>query len=672
MNDFIQLRKDYVNHTTGPQFPLTYLEKLNVSEKATPTERIILDQLKVIFQLQYKKELTQSDMRLLLSYLGADESINAYVVTLFIKNPLLFKESSFKKQVKKLLFSEQVADATVYALLDSFIELDCDWLSKENLLTLTEKEAFSLDTFSMIIDYFYSFRKTEMKAHLIHWLAADYPITISIQLMDLFVELYSLAELKETIFLSQKKLGPRVNYLEVLQQESQYTIEGLTILQSMFYGDFENSGKGSNGGLSIFLKNLGKELSKSPEIARVITLAITNEWSAEQSIIREYSHGHLLINIPLLIDRSKPTEFLKKEYFIKRTVQRFLKRLALKPDIYHIRFLDNASKAIAQISEEQGKKLVVTLAPDPHRNMTDQTGGFNHFTYQELLEKLNKILVGDELVAKSDKIVGIGSRVVKEELLQYFPQLKEAEHQNKIQMISEGIQTDLSLIQQEGKVMTTEEFQAMGLTKAFLEKPIILNVGRLNQLKAQDQLLKAWIHSELSADYNLLIVGGDLHHPNAEEKEIISIFEEQLAQHPQLKNRFLHLSALSNDKIRKLEQKIRAEQKDDPQIYLCSSKKEEFGIAILEALSQGFLVIGPKKGGVKSYLRDGENGFLIDTTNWQTIAEATVKISQALKNKSETFERIQYAGKKTVKENFSMAIITEDFLSLYLSLQETE
>ena len=46
----------------------------------------------------------------------------------------------------------------------------------------------------------------------------------------------------------------------------------------------------------------------------------------------------------------------------------------------------------------------------------------------------------------------------------------------------------------------------------------------------------------------------------------------------------------------------------------CPSFKEEFGIAILEAMAAGFVAIAPKRG-EKSYRRDGYNGFLIDTTD---------------------------------------------------------
>lgn len=672
MNKFIQLRENAFNHIENHLFPLIYLEEFEVRKKACNHEEIIVDQLEIIFQLQRQIKINTQDMMDLLTFLGTNDYVDSYVMTIFRKNQWLFKKREFGEQIKKIVKDEEVADSTIHTLLDSCIECQIDWFSVEMLHQLLKKDKLSLDTFSMMLDYIYHFKKAGFKENICNWLTQDYPMTIKIQLIDLFGELYSIEKLDVEKLLPKEEEQALTNYIKSQKKDMDFAVKALTILQSMFYGDFENSGKGNNGGLAIFLKNLGKELSKSDAVEKVITLGVATDWDTNQSLITEYSTGHLFVQIPMFMDRSNSTEFLKKEYIIKRTIARYLEKLALRPDIYHVRFLDNASMAIARLSEEQNKKLVVTLAPDPHRNMSQSTGALQSFDFDLLIEKLNKILIGDKLVRRSDKIVGIGSRVLKDELQQYFPQLKVKENQNKVHMISEGIQIDHSLLKQEGKAVTPDELAGLGVTQSFLEKPIILNVGRLNELKAQDQLVKAWINSDLSTMYNLLIVGGDLEQPNAEEKEMIDFFNEQLALNPHLADNFLHLGALSNDQIRTLEQKIRAEQNDYPQIYLCSSKKEEFGIAILEALSQRFLVLGPKKGGVKSYLKDNVNGFLIDTIDWETIAHATEEIVQRLKNQKESFEKIQQAGQTTVTDNFSMAVITEDFLSLYLSLQTKE
>lgn len=364
--------------------------------------------------------------------------------------------------------------------------------------------------------------------------------------------------------------------------------------------------------------------------------------------------------------------FLKKEQLIKRAIGRFLKKLEIEPDIFHVRYLDNASKAVALLSKQLDKKLVFTLTPDPHRNMTNADGTLKIFDANEFFQKLNKIKIGDELISESDQIVGIGNHAVGKELESYFPQLLKEDKKETLWMISEGIKADENLEKVDEQLDRYKELKGINLKKKFFDRPIILNVGRLEQLKSQDELLKAWGNSSISDVYNLLLIGGDLENPSKDEMKMIHSFEEYLTEQPHLRDRFQHVGALSNEKIRIIEKEIMKHQGNYPQIYLCSSKKEEFGIAILEALSQKFLVLGPERGGVKSYLENDINGFLIDTSNWQTIAEETEIIIQQFKNNPIAFEKIQNAGEKTVKDRFSMKEIAKEFLLFYVSLERKE
>jgi glycosyltransferase involved in cell wall biosynthesis len=382
-----------------------------------------------------------------------------------------------------------------------------------------------------------------------------------------------------------------------------------------------------------------------------------------------YSDNHLFLRAPIYIDATNKDPFLKKEQFIKRAIDRFLIKLEIEPDIFHVRYLDNASRAVALLSKQLGKRLVFTLTPDPHRNMTNNDGTLKAFDANEYFQKLNKIKIGDELISESDQIVGIGDHTVGKELESYFPQLLKEDKKDALWMISEGIKAGENPENTDEKLNSYKELKGINLKKEFFDRPIILNVGRLEQLKSQDELLKAWGNSSISDVYNLLLIGGDLENPSTDEMKMIYSFEEYLNEHPHLKDKFQHVGALSNEKIRMIEKKIMEHQENYPQIYLCSSKKEEFGIAILEALSQNFLVLGPERGGVKSYLENDINGFLIDTSNWQTISEETKIIIQRFKNNPIAFERIQDAGAKTVKERFSMEEIAKEFLLFYLSLE---
>ena len=62
-------------------------------------------------------------------------------------------------------------------------------------------------------------------------------------------------------------------------------------------------------------------------------------------------------------------------------------------------------------------------------------------------------------------------------------------------------------------------------------------------------------------------------------------------------------------------------------VYVSASLKEEFGIAILEAMSAGLVAVAPAGGGPATYVEDGLTGILVDTTSPPALADA---ISRAL------------------------------------------
>ena len=114
------------------------------------------------------------------------------------------------------------------------------------------------------------------------------------------------------------------------------------------------------------------------------------------------------------------------------------------------------------------------------------------------------------------------------------------------------------------------------------------------------------------------------------------------------------------------------ETADYPNIYVCSSAKEEFGISILEALSEGYLTFVPLKGGAKTYLVNGVNGFLVDTASDATLRQDMEHALYHQRRSRSDFKKIQHAGKRTVLDQFSIEEIAKRFLELYLGLSDGE
>lgn len=669
MNEFIKLRKSIYDYKNPYIFPLLLLDKyLENNETVNLNETILIKRIKMIKKIELKKTLTQNEIYKLFLLLGEDKYLDRYIIDAILNLFDNSTEENLRSVTKEIISEKKFNNQKLYHLLDMCIECKMNILEREDIYFIFENYKFDLDILSIVIDYLDSFEIDGFKDIIYDLLRYDYPDNIKMQLMTSLFNLYPIGTtdecfLRENIRTDENKLFFD-NYMEFLNGKFTFDKDNFVILQSMFYGDFEDSGKGNNGGLAVLLKSLGDEISKDDKVSFVFTISISE--ILDKPFLSYYKDKHVFFRLPIYMDISKSNPFIKRELFIKRYIGKFLKSSGIDPDVFHIRYLDNASKAIANLSKETGKSFVFTLAPDPHRNMFDERGDLKSFTFDQLMENLNKIKIGDELIYKSDGIIGIGNKAVREELEIYFPQFKEKIVKNKVKMIGEGIQTNISYKED---INLNEFARENGKDPSFFEKPIILNVGRLAIQKGQIKLLKAWTNSNLSKTHNLLIVGGDIEKPSREEKKVMDFFENHFKINPELKDKFFHKSAIPNESIKLLERSIIKSDFEYPHLYICSSIKEEFGIAILEAMSQGFLALAPIKGGVKTYIENGINGFLIDTRSSKTIIRDSEKYIYDLKIDRDKFRRIQKAGKKTVEKNYSMNKIAREFLKFYLSLK---
>ena len=673
MNEFIKLRNSVYNDINNiSTFPLVFFDKcININKNMELEESTLIRKIQIIDKIKFRKNLEEQDIYDLCSFLGENQYLDRFVVDAILK---LFNNSTkivLGDNIKNIITKKKYNSQKLYHIIDLCIECNMDILDHKDLSYMILKYRLDLDVLSILIDYLYSFKKSGFKEIIYDLLKCEYPDTIKMQLLNLIVYSCSVEKFDDSFvnfnIRDEKNKVFYDSYIDFLNENSSFKNQGFSIMQSMFYGDLEDSGKGNNGGLAVLLKGLGDEISKDDRLSFVFTITITGKLN--KPFISYYGEKHVFIRLPIYLDETISDPFIKRELFIKRYIGDFLKKKEIKPDIFHIRYLDNASKAVANLSKELNKQLVFTLTPDPHRNMFDESGKLKQYSFTELIEKLNKIKIGDELLYKSDGLVGIGDKDVRDELEIYFPQLKEENMSEKIRMIGEGIQINKEVYEGDSNEYLNEFIKSNEIDKDFFEKPIILNVGRIAIQKGQIELLKAWSNSKLSQTYNLLIIGGDLENPSKEEEMIINFFKEHMEKSPHLKSKLFHKGAMPNENIKLLEKSILNNSFDYPHIYLSSSIKEEFGISILEAMSLGYLAIGPIKGGVKSYIKNGENGFLIDTSSWETIAKESVRYIFDFKIDKDGFKKIQDAGRKTVYEHFSMNKIAGDLLSFYFSLK---
>jgi len=145
--------------------------------------------------------------------------------------------------------------------------------------------------------------------------------------------------------------------------------------------------------------------------------------------------------------------------------------------------------------------------------------------------------------------------------------------------------------------------------------PLAVSVGRLHRVKGMATVVQAWAGDPAVRDRcNLLIVGGDLENPSPDEKAQLELIRAA-SDHGPTTGLVLAGHRPNDDVARWL---AAAHRGLSPRIgaggvYVCGSLKEEFGLAVLEAMAAGLVVVAPAGGGPATYVEPGVTGLLVDT-----------------------------------------------------------
>lgn len=473
--------------------------------------------------------------------------------------------------------------------------------------------------------------------------------------------------------------------------------EGMTLAQFMFYGDLMLPGKANSGGIATLLRTLGDTLSEQPLVDHVYTFMMMpcDERAGINPLTTPLCPGHTLVRVPVFFNETcSPELFQEKEYDIGHTLERILHLLQLDPDVFHMRYADNASLAAATLAKRRGKKGVFTLTPDPHRNIRtlDETqyledkGDHRQRTaaVERLMIQLNKVRAAEDILRQCDGVLGIGTQELEPQLTAYFPQLKErrANETLRFQMIPEGIR--LRKEPEMGHRPLPEGAEAFSapeedpwpllaapggkhrLAHHRKQLPVMMTVGRLDPVKGQMTLLEAWSDARLWQAYNLVLIGGDHQKPDTREKMILRDIDAFMSKHPHLQGGFCHLERMDNEPLRRLQESLaKQETGERPHLYIAPSIKEEFGLSIIEAMAAGLLAAGPRSGGVGSYVNSGENGFLLETGSAALLRDELVEMLITSSRTREEWWAIAAQGKATVEARFDIQGVAAEFAAFY-------
>ncbi|MFF6873648.1 glycosyltransferase [Streptomyces sp. NPDC012450] len=441
---------------------------------------------------------------------------------------------------------------------------------------------------------------------------------------------------------------------------------GLFVAQSMLMGRFDRPGEGLSGGLSVLLGSLGDALARTDGVAAIVTLvtACRPELEEDPVLLHRRGPGHWILRLPLDSDHPvRPEEMGQHREALAWWAAELLGSLRRPVDVLHVRYADDGSLALAEAARRIGAALVFTATPDPHRQMSERHD-VPDADPVHVRHDLHRVFLADRLVERADRVVGIAGRAGgTNELSRHFPQLAGHAGGTPPGAPPEGVAPYQPPPDRERRrELLLGAVDAVAGARAGRVPTVLLNVGRLHPVKQQDVLVRAWTESGCHRDSILVIVGGSPRTEDPAERAMRERIEQALVSCPEARGRLLLLPALPNAEVRMLERALADPARPFRARYVCSSAKEEFGLAVLEAMEAGLLTAGPVRGGVPHYLTDGSNGLLLDTSTPRNLGDG---LKRLLRIGDEEAAAMTSRARRLVRTTYSSAAMARAMTGHY-------
>jgi len=199
----------------------------------------------------------------------------------------------------------------------------------------------------------------------------------------------------------------------------------------------------------------------------------------------------------------------------------------------------------------------------------------------------------------------------------------------------------------------------------------VISVGRFHRVKGFPRLVEAWAGDQgLFTAFNLAIVGGNLEHPTGEEQGVLDALRGVELRLPWLRSGLLLLGHRPHDAVAELLHAARSGVSGAVAphgVYACASAKEEFGLALLEALAVGLPVVAPRLGGPATYVDDGTTGVLVDTSSLDDLRRGLNEAAGLREDEGRAA-----TASALVRSRFSIDAMAAQLTRLYVELAEAE
>lgn len=171
-----------------------------------------------------------------------------------------------------------------------------------------------------------------------------------------------------------------------------------------------------------------------------------------------------------------------------------------------------------------------------------------------------------------------------------------------------------------------------------------VTVGSLFHIKGYDILIEAFAKIANNNNFKLTIVG------DGNQRTLL----QQLIVKHNLQSKVLLLGRKSRPEV--------ADILADSDVYVSSSRNENFSVSVLEALSVGLPVVATICGGIKECINES-NGLLVPTEDVNALSSAMLKITQNISN----YNRESIA--QDFENRFSTKTIVNNLVSIFESVK---
>ena len=489
----------------------------------------------------------------------------------------------------------------------------------------------------------------------------------------------------------------RLSLFDVSATNSPAATGGLTVAQLFLHADIDadltHVGSGDNGGIATLLVRLGDALianrDASAPVERVITLSRGTAADAVTSVseIAAAEAGHVYGRVPTLSEPIQSASAWPLRVAVRRGIRRLL-RAAGTVDVLHLRMADVGSLAATDVARELDIPVVFTVAPDPHAviDSLDKSGQLTQENFGDVDEHEHfwfRVRLVQRLAANADHTV-LFPRPSLELDMRELVGIDINAHPERHSIVPEGI--DMRVIDSAVReaadlaagLPATRPLQQLhdmlvALPESRRALPLLVSVGRFHRVKGMATIVEAWAVGPLADRANLLLIGGDLASPSADEHEQLAAMDAIIPAPDRVSRGLLLAGHQPNDTAARW---VAAARFGVPGlaaprgVYVCGSLKEEFGIALLEAMASGLFVVAPAGGGPATYVKQGITGVLAPTWDLALLRSA---MSTALETAAaETDDERASMSRATVEDSFTIQAMARSLTEVYGDVKQAQ